>query len=203
MSNCFKSQILLHYYTSQYQRLLFIFYLPYAKHFQTEPSFLTARLIIIIHHYLHHKSLVCLKEKKKKIEFTYNYIPYLQNRCGHPWETKSLGSWGEWERRALSPGTLWKKLSSNAGKCFEAPGARPLITGSGLFEGSRRSNKNAMMEGNGRRLVPQERGRPTSLNERVESFFNTNAWMGYSSITTWTLFQFHCFHFIFILFFFH
>ena len=36
--------------------------------------------------------------RKWKWIYTYNDIPYLQNRCGHPWETRSWRSWGERER---------------------------------------------------------------------------------------------------------
>lgn len=68
---------------------------------------------------------------------------------------------GSGRSAALSPGTVWKKLGTNAGKCFEARGARPLITGYGLFEDSLRSNKKRAMEENGRRLV-DKRGHPTS-----------------------------------------
>lgn len=58
-------------------------------------SLVTARLS---YKYSTIKSLY--SEEGEKWKATYNYIPYLQNRCGHPWETKSLGSWGEWEQRS-------------------------------------------------------------------------------------------------------
>lgn len=64
---------------------------------------------------------------------------------------------GSGRSAALSPGTVWEKLGTNAGKCFEARGARPLITGCGLFEDSLRGNKNSEMEQSGRRLVDRKR----------------------------------------------
>ena len=64
------------------------------------------------------------KKLKKKKKNTYNYIPYLQNRCGHPWETKSEGRRGSGRSAAQSPGTLWHKLC-HRGEVFWAPGSPP------------------------------------------------------------------------------
>lgn len=72
---------------------------------------------------------------------TYNYISYLQNRCGHPWENKiQRKRRGEGEAQLRVPGHFGRSWA-NAGKCFEAPRARPLITGSG---GSLKTRKEAI-----------------------------------------------------------
>lgn len=127
---------------------------------------------------------------RKEERNTYNYIPYLQNRCGHPWENKIQRKLrGVGEAQLCVPGHF-ERSCAHTGMCFEAPGARPLITGSGLFEDSLRGNKNPEMEEYGWRLEDRKR---TShhLKRGVESFLNIGAWMDYSSVTTPILFQFH------------
>lgn len=78
-------------------------------------------------------SLKKKRKKKKENDFLLTIIlptsridaaiPEKQN----PKEAEGRGA-------APSPGTVWKKSASHAGKCFEAPRPRPLIIGYELFE---------------------------------------------------------------------
>lgn len=96
---------------------------------------------------------------------------------------------------ALSPGTVWGKLGTNVGKCFEGRGTRPLITGSELFEDLLRGNKVPEMRKLNRDWWKEREDIPPPQKQDVESFFKINEWMGNSSITMRTLFQFHWHYF--------
>lgn len=73
----------------------------------------------------------------------------------------------EWEKRSSESRDTLGEVLANAGMCFEGRGARPLITGSGLFEELLRGNKNSELEERGRRLVERKRTShlPNTLQE--------------------------------------
>lgn len=95
-----------------------------------------------------------IKEKENLLTITF---PTSRIDAAIPEKQNPKEAEGSGRSAAQSPGTVWKKLSTNAGKCFEARGARPLITGSGLFEDSLRSNKNPEVKEAARRLADRKR----------------------------------------------
>lgn len=108
-------------------------------------------------------------------------------RKQNPKEAKGRG-----RSAAQSPGTLWEKLGQR-GEVFWGPESPPPnYRLGGLFEDSLRGNKNPEMEERGWRLVDGEGDIPPTRAHCADSFFfNVYAWMGYSSLSTLTLFQFH------------
>lgn len=130
-----------------------------------------------------------MKEKKKKNRLTITF-PTSRIDAAIPEKQNPKEAEGSGRSAALSPGTVWENLGTNAGKCFEARGARPLITGYRLFEDSLRGNKNREMERNGRRLVDRER---TSHHpkRRVSNHFSRqmHEWVTHQSPCG------HCFNF--------
>lgn len=76
----------------------------------------------------------------------------------------------QWEKCSSESRDTLGEVLANAGMCFEGRGARPLITGSRLFEESLRGNKKPALEERGSRLVEERRGHPTSPTRRRMDF---------------------------------